>query len=54
MIDNLYLQALKAGAIERKLIGAGGGGFPLFLTPLENQNHVMDALNVLERHRIKI
>ena len=54
LIDNWYSQAINAGAIGGKLIGAGGGGFLLFLTPLERQNHVMDALNVLERHRIQI
>jgi D-glycero-alpha-D-manno-heptose-7-phosphate kinase len=54
LIDNWYSQAINAGAIGGKLIGAGGGGFLLFLTPLEKQNYVMDALNVLERHRIKI
>ena len=54
LIDNWYSQAIHAGAVGGKLIGAGGGGFLLFLTPLESQNHVMDALNVLERHRIKI
>ena len=52
VIDNWYSQAIKAGAIGGKLIGAGG--FLLFLTPLERQKHVMDALNVLERHRINI
>ena len=54
LIDNWYSQAINAGALGGKLIGAGGGGFLLFLTPLERQNHVMDALNVLERHRIQI
>ena len=54
LIDNCYSQAINAGAIGGKLIGAGGGGFLLFLTPLERQNQVMDALNVLERHRIQI
>ena len=54
LIDNWYLQAINAGAIGGKLIGAGGGGFLLFLTPLERQNYVMDALNVLERHRVNI
>ena len=54
LIDNWYSQAINAGSIGGKLIGAGGGGFLLFFTPLERQNQVMDALNVLERHRIKI
>ncbi len=54
LIDNWYLQAINAGAIGGKLIGAGGGGFLLFLTPLERQNYVMNVLSVLERHRINI
>ena len=54
LIDNWYSKAINAGSIGGKLIGAGGGGFLLFLTPLERQNHVMDTLNVLERHRIQI
>ena len=54
VIDNWYSQAINTGAIGGKLIGAGGGGFLLFLTPLERQNHVLDALNVLERHRIQV
>ena len=54
LIDNWYSQAINAGAIGGKLIGAGGGGFLLFLTSLEQQNQVMEALSNLERHRIKI
>ena len=49
MIDNWYSQAINAGALGGKLIGAGGGGFLLFLTPLERQNYVMNVLSVLER-----
>lgn len=54
LIDNWYSKAIIAGSIGGKLIGAGGGGFLLFLTPLERQNLVMEALSNLERQRIKI
>lgn len=32
-IDEIYSQALKAGALGGKLLGAGGGGFMLFFVP---------------------
>ena len=54
LIDNRNSQATNAGSVGGKLIRAGGGGFLLFLTPMERQNHFADALNVLERHRINI
>lgn len=54
IIDQWYSKAINAGATGGKLIGAGGGGFLLFLTPIERQNLVMEALHDLERHRIQI
>ncbi len=53
-IDKWYSNAINAGALGGKLIGAGGGGFLLFLTPIEKQNQVMNALHDLERHRIQV
>ena len=53
-IDRLYSNAINAGATGGKLIGAGGGGFLLFLSPIEKRSMVMNALNNLERHRIQI
>ena len=53
-IDDWYSSGIKAGAYGGKLIGAGGGGFLLFLTPIEKQNLVMESLHNLERHRIQI
>ena len=46
-IDNWYRRARAAGALGGKLCGAGGGGFLLFLVPLENQRRVRDALSEL-------
>lgn len=54
IIDQLYSKAINAGAIGGKLIGAGGGGFLLFLTPIERQSSVIDAVQGIERHRIKV
>jgi len=47
MIDNLYSEALKAGAIGGKILGAGGGGFILFFVRPENQSAVKKALSKL-------
>ena len=46
-IDDIYEQALKAGAIGGKLCGAGGGGFILFFVPPEKQKNVKDSLKLL-------
>ncbi len=46
-IDDIYLRAIKAGAIGGKLLGAGGGGFMLFFVSPENKMQVCDALQDL-------
>jgi D-glycero-alpha-D-manno-heptose-7-phosphate kinase len=43
-IDRWYDLACDAGALGGKLCGAGGGGFLLFLVPLERQPFVRSAL----------
>lgn len=43
-INMIYDQAKDAGVYGGKLLGAGGGGFFLFLCPLENQKKVREAL----------
>ncbi len=43
-IDEMYAQAIKAGALGGKISGAGGGGFLLLYCPRENQNKVREAL----------
>lgn len=44
LIDNMYNQAISAGALGGKLLGAGGGGFMLFYVPPERQDKVRNAL----------
>lgn len=46
-IDTLYDQALNAGALGGKLLGAGGGGFLLFYVQPEYQRQVRQALSHL-------
>lgn len=46
-IDSLYTDAIKAGAIGGKLLGAGGGGFLLFYVEPERQEQVKEALKNL-------
>ena len=43
-ISNAYDKAVNAGAVGGKLLGAGGGGFLLFVVPPEKQNSVREAL----------
>jgi len=43
-IDDMYEEALKAGASGGKISGAGGGGFLLIYVPREKQNSVREAL----------
>ena len=46
-IDSIYSQALKAGALGGKLIGAGGGGMLLLYVPSTFQHSVKQALKDL-------
>jgi len=48
VIDEIYLTALKAGAIGGKITGAGGGGFLLLFCPCEKQHQVRQALGSLQ------
>lgn len=43
-IDNLYSEAVDAGAIGGKILGAGGGGFLLLFVPPQDQPKVRKAL----------
>jgi D-glycero-alpha-D-manno-heptose-7-phosphate kinase len=47
VIDDIYNNALKAGAVGGKLSGAGGGGFLLLFVPPERQKEVRERLNRL-------
>ena len=46
-IDEAYAAAISAGALGGKILGAGGGGFLLFLVPQEKQPAVREALRKL-------
>ncbi|MCD4829306.1 MAG: kinase [Candidatus Cloacimonetes bacterium] len=46
-IDNIYNTALSAGATGGKLIGAGGGGFMLFLAPPQCHAAIRESLHDL-------
>ena len=46
-IDELYVRAIKAGALGGKLLGAGGGGFLLFYVQPEKRREVMVAMHDL-------
>jgi D-glycero-alpha-D-manno-heptose-7-phosphate kinase len=44
IVDEMYEVARKAGAIGGKLLGAGGGGFMIFLVEPERRQHVRERL----------
>jgi D-glycero-alpha-D-manno-heptose-7-phosphate kinase len=44
-IDKFYEKAISAGAWGGKLLGAGGGGFMLFIAPKEKRQEIADVLN---------
>ncbi len=46
-IDKIYNDAIKAGALGGKLLGAGGGGFILFFVEPKKQQNVMKKLKNL-------
>ncbi|MBQ6449890.1 kinase [bacterium] len=46
-IDDIYAEALKAGALGGKLLGAGGGGFLLFYVAPEKHAQVKECLSRL-------
>ena len=46
-IDELYSQAMNAGALGGKLLGAGGGGFLLFYCEKEKQENLKKAMEKL-------
>ena len=48
-IDEIYATALKHGAIGGKLLGAGAGGFMLFLAPPERHKEISTALQKLKQ-----
>lgn len=53
-IDEAYQAALSAGAIGGKLLGAGGGGFLLFMVPPHKRQAVLERLSSLVHVPIKL
>jgi D-glycero-alpha-D-manno-heptose-7-phosphate kinase len=45
LIDQAYEAAIRAGAEGGKVLGAGGGGFLMFLAPAERHNSIRTALH---------
>lgn len=45
-IDKLYHEAMKSGAWGGKVIGAGGAGYMIFITPLQKKNKLIASLSV--------
>jgi len=45
-IDDIYDKGIQSGAVGGKLLGAGGGGFILFLTPPHMQKKVAEKLKL--------
>lgn len=54
IIDRIYENALAAGALGGKLLGAGGGGFFLFFVPPERQDAVRQKLSNLKEIECKL
>jgi len=48
-LDEIYQKAKNAGAIGGKLLGAGGGGFLLFVCPPSKQTQLQGALQGVEQ-----
>ncbi len=46
-VDEIYQQAIRAGALGGKLTGAGGGGFMILVVPPRRQQHVKQQLDSL-------
>ena len=44
-IDQAYKEAMKAGALGGKILGAGGGGFMLIFAAPENHFKIKEALS---------
>ena len=46
-IDEMYAKGISAGALGGKLLGAGGGGFMVFLVPPEKHEQIKVSLNTI-------
>lgn len=50
-IDKIYDKAIKAGALGGKLLGAGAGGFMLFIAPPDKHSNIIKRLGL---HNVNI
>ena len=48
LLDEIYAEAIRCGALGGKLLGAGGGGFYLFYVEKENQAQLRKGLSRLQ------
>ena len=48
LIDEIYNESIKAGALAGKVSGAGGGGFMMFFVPPEKRMNLIRTLNRYE------
>jgi len=53
VIDQAYQAAMRSGAEGGKLLGAGGGGFLMFLAPVERHNCIRKALQSMREVHFK-
>ena len=53
-IDDLYKKACNSGAIGGKILGAGNGGFLMFLVPEDKKDAVRNSLKELREVNIKL
>lgn len=53
-VDDIYNTALNSGAIGGKLLGAGAGGFLMFLAPQEKHKKIKEALSNLRSFHFEI
>ena len=49
VLDQVYEEAVSAGALGGKLLGAGAGGFMLFIAPREKHKNIAKRLSGLEQ-----
>lgn len=54
VVDQIYKTGLEAGALGGKLLGAGGGGFVLFIVPPERKAQLRHALAHLQEVEFRV
>ena len=48
LLDAIYVQSIANGSLGTKLMGAGGGGFFMFLVPPEKQNEFKERMTQIK------